>query len=313
MRNIHCNPSSPVAALWFKKSSAPDQNGELRQLHDMLLSEGKTSCAKLSVFQDVCDTCFARAKTQWFLCRFTFLNSVLIYSFSFLFLNSVLIWWFNRGDLVLGYLAQASLNDLTLHQQAWKKEVGWAGFKVSGNMWTQSTVLLSFFELLSGCCYGATSVPTSVSTGHQKNCHCTLQEHLKFPAVQAGASWVGNWPLHPLISLSPFQTYCCWFGVQHEAMENIMFFCIVVTAGSQSGRCNYMFALLHIALVKCLWEIWNLWDTTELTKHHSMKILRICQGLKNSNWHKADDSEYGLSMISLCPWLFCLFYACLLV
>ena len=113
-----------------------------------------------------------------------------------------------------------------------------AGFKVSGNMWTQSTVLLSFFELLSGCCYGATSVPTSVSTGHKKNCHCTLQEHLKFPAVQAGASWVGNWPLHPLISLSPFQTYCCWFwcSTWSNGKHHVFLF-------------DYMFALLHIALV----------------------------------------------------------------
>ena len=40
-----------------------------------------------------------------------------------------------------------------------------------------------------------------------------------------------------------------------------------------------------------------------------LECVNICQGLKNSNWHKADDSEHGLSMISLCPCLLFLFYA----
>ena len=67
--------------------------------------------------------------------------------------------YLNHQNFVLGYLAQALLHHLSLHRDAWKswKQVGWDrdGFKVSGNMWTQSTVLLfvlSIFELLSGCC-----------------------------------------------------------------------------------------------------------------------------------------------------------------
>ena len=120
--------------------------------------------------------------------------------------------WFNRQHFVLGYFAQALL------QNAWK--VGWDRYMMiyyvhvsngSVSRWVATCELNQMcfcFELLRGCCYGATSVPTSVRTGDQRNCHCTLQDHLN--DLKAGASWVGKWPLHALISISPFQTYCCW-------------------------------------------------------------------------------------------------------
>ena len=143
-------------------------------------------------------------------------------------------------------------------------------------MWTQSTVLLF---VLSSCRAVATEpqvFPQVCRRDIKKNCHCTLQEHLKFPAVQAGASWVGNWPLHPLISLSPFQTYCCWFWCSTWSNGKHYVF-LFAKYGCDRGLMVwtvYMFALLHIALVKCFWEIWNLWKTRELPKHNMTLVYK---------------------------------------
>ena len=144
-------------------------------------------------------------------------------------------WWFNRQHFVLGYFAQARLQSLSLHQNAWK--VGWDRHIVlyyvhvsSGTVsrWVATGELNQMcfcFELLRGCCYGATSVPTSVRN---------IKETAVAPCRTIWIIW--------RLERRELETghFMPWFPslLSKLIAVDIMFFLpIVVTAGSRPGGC----------------------------------------------------------------------------
>ena len=121
--------------------------------------------------------------------------------------------WFDRQNLVLGYLAQAELQSLSLHQNAW--QVG--PLHRAGP-----------FESFEGWSVVSWKLATSC-----------LDFHHSFPNLL----------------LLTLRFFCQLLWPRDHGLEGV-YVCFA-----------------HIALVKCFWEIWNLWNTRELTKH-SMKTLQ---------------------------------------
>ena len=125
----------------------------------------------------------------------------------------------------------------------------------------------------------------------QRNCHCTVQAHLK-PAEQAGASWVGNiWKLVlDLPQSCPNYCFSFWRSTWNKVKHHVFLFAKQAFRDMRDKLKGWWRILYVNALLS--WKIWKCFQTTESdVVNYQKRYLAI-------SWNTISSCMFGANSFS---------------